>query len=419
MADKIKPGTPVRATTHPGDTRSNIPTAELESFARPEEKRPAIVRYPRNPDLDPQLVWKGKDEQDSHRPRGPRRPDLHPGDHRPARARRGAPRREPGPAGRGAARLLRAVHGPHVRGEGRLLPAPRQVVQPDDPGRLAARDDEPRREGGPQGPGPDHLHRPALRDQVRLELAGHQRASATSRTARTPTSRASPSRCAPTGTRGSSGIHSYLAYLRDRLVAARDLLTESGSLFVQIGDENVHLVRSLLDEVFGRDNFVGLITFQEDKRRSSGQTASPGSYDYLLWYARATRARSSTGSSISTRRSATRRSRVSLRRRLPADACAGMPSAGELARRASSRRLPSSHADFVGRDRRRALFPFEFEGRTYRPFSNRSWTHRLRKGMERLERGRSAVHRWRGQLRLRSALRRRLPSLIALDEHLD
>ena len=50
-------------TTH-ADTRSNIPTAELESFARPEEKRPTIVRYPRDPSLDPQLVWKGKDEQD-------------------------------------------------------------------------------------------------------------------------------------------------------------------------------------------------------------------------------------------------------------------------------------------------------------------------------------------------------------------
>ncbi|MDP2349613.1 MAG: hypothetical protein Q8M74_00460 [Chloroflexota bacterium] len=56
MADKIKPSTPVRATTHPGDTRSNIPTAELESFARPDEKRPAIVCYQRNPDLDPQLA---------------------------------------------------------------------------------------------------------------------------------------------------------------------------------------------------------------------------------------------------------------------------------------------------------------------------------------------------------------------------
>ncbi len=65
MADKIKPVTPVRATTHPGDTRSNIPTAELESFVRDEDKKPTMVRYPRNPDLDPQLVWRGKDEQDS------------------------------------------------------------------------------------------------------------------------------------------------------------------------------------------------------------------------------------------------------------------------------------------------------------------------------------------------------------------
>jgi hypothetical protein len=53
-------------TTHPSDSRTNIPTAELESFARPEEKRPATVRYPRDPTLDPQLVWKGKDEQDAH-----------------------------------------------------------------------------------------------------------------------------------------------------------------------------------------------------------------------------------------------------------------------------------------------------------------------------------------------------------------
>src|SRR6185295_195041 len=57
------------------------------------------------------------------------------------------------------------------------------------------------------------------------------------------------------------GIHSYLAYMRDRLTAARELLTETGSVFVQIGDENVHLVRSLMDEVFGSDNFVSLITF--------------------------------------------------------------------------------------------------------------------------------------------------------------
>jgi hypothetical protein len=63
---KPGPATPVRAIGHGGASRTNIPTAELESFAQPEEKRPTIVRYPRDPTLDPQLVWKGKDEQDGH-----------------------------------------------------------------------------------------------------------------------------------------------------------------------------------------------------------------------------------------------------------------------------------------------------------------------------------------------------------------
>src|SRR4051794_11723638 len=57
------------------------------------------------------------------------------------------------------------------------------------------------------------------------------------------------------------GIHSYLTYLRDRLTVARDLLSDTGSIFVQIGDENVHLVRALLDEVFGEKHFVSLIAF--------------------------------------------------------------------------------------------------------------------------------------------------------------
>ena len=59
------------------------------------------------------------------------------------------------------------------------------------------------------------------------------------------------------------GIHSYLAYLRDRLVVTLDLLTESGSIFVQIGDENMHLVRALMDEVFGKENFVSTITIRK------------------------------------------------------------------------------------------------------------------------------------------------------------
>ena len=66
MADKIPKTTPIRAYPHPSDSRANIPAAELESFARPEEKWPVTMRYPRDPTLDPQLVWKGKDEQDGH-----------------------------------------------------------------------------------------------------------------------------------------------------------------------------------------------------------------------------------------------------------------------------------------------------------------------------------------------------------------
>ncbi len=80
------------------------------------------------------------------------------------------------------------------------------------------------------------------------------------------------------------GIHSYLTYMRDRLTVARDLLTESGSVFIQIGDENVHRVRVLLDELFGENNFISLISY-----RSSvplGATFIPGIMTYILWYGR-------------------------------------------------------------------------------------------------------------------------------------
>jgi adenine-specific DNA-methyltransferase len=80
------------------------------------------------------------------------------------------------------------------------------------------------------------------------------------------------------------GINSYLAYLRDRLTVARDLLSETGSLFVQISDENVHRVRALLDEVFGDDNFVSLISF--NKNSGFGANLLATANDYLLWYAR-------------------------------------------------------------------------------------------------------------------------------------
>ncbi|MCA9498576.1 MAG: site-specific DNA-methyltransferase [Nitrospira sp.] len=80
------------------------------------------------------------------------------------------------------------------------------------------------------------------------------------------------------------GIHSYLTYLRDRLTVARDLLTDSGSIFVQIGDENVHRVRTVMEEVFGDDNFIVLITFQKTGGIEGNYLAN--TVDYVLWFAK-------------------------------------------------------------------------------------------------------------------------------------
>ena len=78
------------------------------------------------------------------------------------------------------------------------------------------------------------------------------------------------------------GIHSYLAYLRDRLIVAKELLTDSGSIFVQISDENVHRVRCIMDEVFGSENFVAMIYFQTAANQNTKRIQRL--YDVILWY---------------------------------------------------------------------------------------------------------------------------------------
>ena len=80
------------------------------------------------------------------------------------------------------------------------------------------------------------------------------------------------------------GIHSYLSYLRDRLLIAKELLTDSGSCFVQISDENVHLVRNIMDEVFGSENFVSMISFATTSGFESNTISRAG--DYILWYSK-------------------------------------------------------------------------------------------------------------------------------------
>ena len=105
-----------------------------------------------------------------------------------------------------------------------------------------------------------------------------------SKTARWRIRRGSRSRCGRSGIPGGSAFTPYLTVLRDWLAVARDLLTETGSIFVQIGDENVHLVRCLLDEVFGTENCAAQIAFKSTD--PLGQKGLPQAYDYLLWYAK-------------------------------------------------------------------------------------------------------------------------------------
>jgi adenine-specific DNA-methyltransferase len=153
------------------------------------------------------------------------------------------------------------------------------------------------------------------------------------------------------------GIHSYLGYLRDRLMAARELLTESGSCFVQIGDENVHLVRSLMDEVFGTQNFVAQIPFATTGGATSDFLA--GTADYILWFAR-------------TRESA------KFRRLFSAKEAGGAGASKYTSVNESGRlyRLDNLTSQSVGRAKGEGAaswFPVEIDGREFRPTMQARW----------------------------------------------
>lgn len=173
------------------------------------------------------------------------------------------------------------------------------------------------------------------------------------------------------------GIHSYLSYLRDRLTAARDLLTASGSVFVQIGDANLHLVRSLLDEVFGRNNFVSQISF----RTTSGATGDllPGTVDYVLWYAadrervkyRQLYRRKEAGGQGAGAYSYIETGEG--RRRLTTDERADPKLAGASG---SIFRLDNLQSQSAGREKGEGAaswYPVEFDGRTFRPSMQSRW----------------------------------------------
>ena len=287
MARKPTTAKSVETLTHDEATRKNIPTAELQSVLEKEQQNPTKLRYPRNTDLDPQLVWRGKDEQDWS--------DLIVG----------AP----------PIYIQEKVHAKALVDD--LL---RQTREREHSAGEIAADLFADFNGLPKGVDKTDFYqhdqnwsnrmilgdalqvmaslaeREGLRGKVQciyldppygIKFNSNFQWSTTDRGAKTEGRdfiTREPEQVKAFRDTWREGIHSFLTYLRDRLTVARDLLHETGSMFVQIGDENVHRVRAVMDEVFGDDNFVGLITFKKTHYQESDFTANIA--DYLLLYAK-------------------------------------------------------------------------------------------------------------------------------------
>lgn len=280
-----KPPLRVETLTHDEATRRNAPTAELEAFVPAEVKTPIRAAYERrNPDLDPQLVWRGKDVADwsdliVEAPPLYIQEKIHPKaiieDLKRASARRAEPEVAPD--------LFADFNG----------------IEPDQRTEFYAHDQHWSNRmilGDGLKVMASLAEREGLKGQVQciyidppygIKFNSNFQWSTTSRDVKDGKAdhfSREPEQVKAFRDTWADGIHSYLTYLRDRLTVARDLLTESGSVFVQIGDENVHRVRALMDEVFGADNHISDIVNSTTTSSSSQYLDSTA--DYLLWYGR-------------------------------------------------------------------------------------------------------------------------------------
>src|SRR5215471_8841714 len=241
---------PVDAHKHPTDKRPNIPTRETAAFATEDGAKKVL--YPRDRSLDPQLVWKGKDEQDTKPLEVPAVPihvqeKVHPQaivEDVKTRAKQGRLVADLYSDFNGlddfAKKLEFYQHDQHWTN--RLILGDSLLV-------MTSLAEKERLRGKVQCVyfDPPYGIKFGSNWQVSTRKRDVKDAKAEDLTRQ-------PEQVKAFRDTWELGIHSYLSYMRDRLVAARDLLTESGSIFVQIGDENVRLVRSVLDEVFGSDN---------------------------------------------------------------------------------------------------------------------------------------------------------------------
>jgi len=284
MAKSKKPAVSVSvaAHKHPTDKRPNIPTRETAAFAKENGVQPFVVHRDRS--LDPQLVWKGKDEQDANALEVPAVPihvqeKIHPQaiiEAVKAWAKQGKPVADLFADFNGlddfAKKLEFYQHDQNWTN--RLILGDSLLV-------MASLAEKERLRGQVQCIyfDPPYGIKFGSNWQVSTRKRDVKDAKADDLTRQ-------PEQIKAFRDTWELGIHSYLSYIRDRAAAARDLLTESGSIFVQIGDENVHLVRSLLDEVFGSENFCSLISYA--KTSTTTGRLLPGTADYILWYARDT-----------------------------------------------------------------------------------------------------------------------------------
>ncbi len=277
----------VETLKHDEDKRKNIPTAEYQSVVEPDQKQSVEMRYPRNTDLDPQLVWRGKDEQDWS-DLVVQAPPLY---------------------------IQEKVH-PKVliddllrqTKEGKAQASGAQVDLFGDFNGIAEGVDKTEFYEHDQNWSNrmilgDSLQvmaslaeREGLRSKVQciyldppygIKFNSNFQWSTTSRDVKDGKAdhiTREPEQVKAFRDTWRDGIHSYLTYLRDRLTVARDLLTDSGSIFVQIGDENVHRVRAVMDEVLGEANLISQVTVVKTTSATSQHLA--GTCDFLLWYAK-------------------------------------------------------------------------------------------------------------------------------------
>lgn len=292
-ASKPKAKKQVETLTHEEASRKNIPTAEYEPVLHEKDKSAIRVAYERrNRDLDPQLVWRGKDEQDwsdlvVHAPPLYIQEKVHPKaliddlKRQTEQAESEAEKQDDG----FTADLFADFDG---------LPdenAKTEFYQHDAhwSNRMIL--------GDSLQVMASLAEREGLRGKVQCIYfdppygikfnSNFQWSTSTNKVTDGNIKQITrePEQVKAFRDTWNDGVHSYLTYLRDRLSVARDLLSESGSIFVQIGDENVHRIRALLDEVFGEDNFIQLIPFRK-KLMPLGSVTLEGMTDYIVYYAK-------------------------------------------------------------------------------------------------------------------------------------